>query len=76
MRPRTGARDDRFSATVARFLILLGAVLAALGLASLIFHAPFPVWAWIVTGPDMLALTMLTAVRMAGPRPLLRPFGG
>jgi hypothetical protein len=61
---------------VARFLILLGAVLAALGLAALVFHAAFPVWAWVVTAPDMLALTMLAAVRMAGPRPLVRPFGG
>jgi hypothetical protein len=80
MRPHTGARSDRFSAATARLLTLLGALLAALGLAAPVFHTPFPLWGWIVTAPDMLALTVLAAVRMSvravPPRPLCWPFGG
>ena len=75
MRPGTGARSDRVSATLARILILAGAVLAALGLGSLVFHVTFPLWAWLVTGPDMFTLTVLAAARMVTPRPLFRPFG-
>lgn len=75
MRPLTGARCDRFSATLARFLVILGMMLAALALGALLFHASFPLWAWVVTAPDMLALTVLGAARLVTPRPLFRPFG-
>ena len=71
MRPRT----DRFSARVARLLILSGVLLAALGLAALVFHASFPLWGWVAWAPDVLALTVLAAARMVPPRPLFRPFG-
>ena len=75
MRPGTGARSDRFSAALARILVVAGAVLAALGLGALVFDVSFPLWGWIVAGPDMLALTMLAAARLVTPRPLFRPFG-
>lgn len=79
MRQHTGARSDRFSAAAARLLTLLGVLLAALGLAALVFHTAFPLWGWIVTAPDVLALTVLAAVRIlvrtVSPRPAYRPFG-
>jgi hypothetical protein len=76
MRPRTGARSDRVSATLFRLLVIFAAMLAALGLGALLIHTPLPLWAWIVAGPDMLALAVLAAARLVTPRPLYRPFGG
>lgn len=76
MRTHTGARADRFTAAVARLLTVLSALLAALGLTALLWHAPLPLWAWIAWAPDTLTLTVLGALRMLAPRPLAGPFGG
>lgn len=75
MRPRTAVRSDRFSAGVARLLILSGVLLAVLGLAALVFRTSFPLFGWVAWAPDMLALTVLAAARTVPPRPLFRPFG-
>ena len=80
MRPATGARCDRFSAAVARLLTILATLLALWGLAVLVLHGSFPLWGWVAWAPDVLALTVLGAVRTAArslsPRPTYRPFGG
>lgn len=75
MRHGTGARCDRVSAALARLLVIFAVLLSTLTLAALLVHVPLPLWAWIAAAPDTLALTMLAAVRMATPRPSLRPFG-
>lgn len=75
MRRHTAARADRFSAALARLLILCGAVLAALGLSALMLRASFPLWGWIAWAPDVLTLSVLAASRMVAPRPPFRPFG-
>jgi hypothetical protein len=76
MRPGTAVRSDRFSAGVARLLILSGVLLAALGLAALVLHTAFPLFGWAAWAPDVLALSVLAAARIVPPRPLFRPFGG
>lgn len=64
MRPATGARSDRFSAAVARFLTTLAVLLAVWGLGALLMHTAFPLWAWVAWVPDVLAVTVLAAVRI------------
>lgn len=71
-RQHTGARADRFSATLAHLMFALAAALALLGVAALLHLVTLPVWAWLFVAPDTLAvivggfLRALTARGTAG----------
>ncbi|HEV2343472.1 MAG TPA: hypothetical protein VGS97_05210 [Actinocrinis sp.] len=58
MYPHTGARADRFSATLAHLMFAAAAALALLGLAALLNITTLPVWAWLFIAPDTLAVTV------------------
>jgi hypothetical protein len=59
MYPHTGARADRFSATLAHLLFAVAAALAILGFAGLLHLTTLPVWAWVVIAPDALAVVVV-----------------
>ena len=65
MFPHTGARADRFSATLAHALLIAALVLALLGLAALLHAAALPLWAWVFAAPDMLALAVVGGLYLA-----------
>ena len=54
----TGARADRFSATLAHLMFAFAAALALLGFTALLHAATLPVWAWLFIAPDTLAVTV------------------
>jgi hypothetical protein len=58
MFPHTGARADRFSATLAHLVFALAVALALLGFAALAHLAVLPLWAWLFVAPDTLAVVV------------------
>lgn len=64
----TAARADQFSAALARTVLTLAVVLAALGFAAWIVRAPLPAWVWVCVWPDALTLTLLLFLRTLTPR--------
>lgn len=55
----TGARADRFSATLAHLMFAVAAALAILGFAALLHLTVLPVWAWLFVAPDTLAVVVV-----------------
>lgn len=75
-RRHTGARADRVSALIARVLLTAAVLLAATGLAALIWRAALPAWAWLFILPDALAVALYAFIRTLTPRTDHRIYGG
>jgi len=64
----TAARSDRFSVSLARTALTLAVLLAVLGMAAWIVHAPVPAWVWVCVWPDVLILAPMLFLRTLTPR--------
>jgi hypothetical protein len=73
--PRTDLAADRFSAALARLLLVAAVLLAATGQAALILAVPLPGWVRAAVLLDTLAVAIYAFIRCLTPRPAYRPFG-
>lgn len=69
MTRHTAARADRFSATLARLLLVLATTLALLGAGTLAGFAVLPAWALAFALPDLLAVAVFAFTRLLTPPP-------
>jgi hypothetical protein len=76
MRSHTGARADRFSAAVARLLIVSAVLLAATGQAAYILHVALPGWTCAAVLLDTIAVALYAFIRSLTPRADHRIYGG
>lgn len=76
MRPRTAARCDRFSATVARLLFVSAVLLTATGQAAFILRITLPRWSCAAVLLDTIAVAVYAFIRCLTPRPDHRIYGG
>jgi hypothetical protein len=76
MRRFTAARADRFSATMARLLLVCAVLLAATGQAAYILRIALPGWSCAAVLLDTIAVAVYAFIRSLTPRVDHRIYGG